>query len=58
MGSSKSYTLITGASHGIGRAFCHEFAKRGNNLFIVALPDNNLTTVEKELNEIKINFFK
>ena len=51
METSSLYTLITGASHGIGKAFCHEFAKSGNNLFIVALPDKNLTSLEKELKE-------
>ena len=51
MGNPKLYTLITGASHGIGMAFCHEFAKRGHNLFIVALPDKRLSSVEKDLKE-------
>jgi hypothetical protein len=51
MGNPDLYTLITGASHGIGMAFCHEFAKRGHNLFIVALPDKRLSSVEKELKE-------
>ncbi len=51
MGNPNLYTLITGASHGIGMAFCHEFAKRGHNLFIVALPDHRLTSVKRELKE-------
>ncbi|MGD9327948.1 MAG: SDR family NAD(P)-dependent oxidoreductase [Cyclobacteriaceae bacterium] len=51
MGNPKLYTLITGASHGIGMAFCHEFANRGHNLFIVALPDKRLSSVEKDLKE-------
>ena len=45
------YTLITGASHGIGKAFCHELAKKGHNLFIIALPDKLLQTVENEIKE-------
>jgi short-subunit dehydrogenase len=51
MEASSYYTLITGASHGIGKAFCHEFAKRGHNLFLVALPDDRLASTERELNE-------
>ncbi len=51
MTNSSSYTLITGASHGIGKAFCFEFARRGHNLFIVALPDKSLSSVERELKE-------
>ena len=51
MESSSYYTLITGASHGIGKAFCHEFARRGYDLFMVALPDNRLASTEKELRE-------
>lgn len=51
METSSYYTLITGASHGIGKAFCHEFAKRGHNLFLVALPDDRLASTESELNE-------
>ena len=51
METSSYYTLITGASHGIGKAFCHEFARRGHNLFMVALPDNRLISTERELKE-------
>ena len=50
---NNKFTLITGASHGIGRVLCYEFAKRGHNLFLIALPDNNLQIVE---NELKSNF--
>lgn len=35
-------TLITGASRGIGLCFCHEFAKRGHPLLLVALPEERL----------------
>lgn len=51
METSSLYTLITGASHGIGKAFCQEFAKRGHNLFIVALPDKWLESAKSELTE-------
>jgi short-subunit dehydrogenase len=51
MKADNVYTLITGASHGIGKAFCHELAKKGHNLFIIALPDKWLQAVENELKE-------
>ena len=51
MKADNVYTLITGASHGIGKAFCHELAKKGHNLFIIALSDKWLQAVENELKE-------
>jgi hypothetical protein len=38
----KQYTLLTGASQGLGKAMTFELAKRGMNLFLVALPDSGL----------------
>ena len=49
----KSYTLITGASQGIGRAFARECASRGMNLLLVALPEPIL---EETKDEIKRRF--
>jgi uncharacterized protein len=43
MGEDKrTYTLITGASLGIGKSLAYECAKRGMNLILVALPGNEL----------------
>jgi short-subunit dehydrogenase len=47
--SLKPYTLITGASNGLGKEFAHEFAKRGHNLILVSLPGENLDKYCKEL---------
>lgn len=48
-----SFTLITGASHGIGKAFAVECARRGMNLFLVALPDAML---DETISIIKENY--
>jgi short-subunit dehydrogenase len=43
------YTLITGASSGIGKALAKECAARNMNLLLVALPDKNLEIFQKEI---------
>lgn len=47
----RTYTLITGASMGIGRALAEECANRGHHLLLVALPDNGLEVLAAELKE-------
>lgn len=47
--SRRSFTLITGASHGIGKAMAVECARRGMNLLLVALPDASLEETVQEL---------
>ncbi len=50
---NKMYTLITGASEGLGKSFAFECATRNMNLVLVALPDSGL----KELADfIRRNF--
>ena len=43
------YSLITGASSGIGECFARELAARGRNLLLVARSGNKLETLETEL---------
>lgn len=49
MKSSESYTLITGASMGLGREMATECARRGYNLLLVALPGSGLEDLCDEL---------
>ncbi|MFP4092557.1 MAG: SDR family NAD(P)-dependent oxidoreductase, partial [Cyclobacteriaceae bacterium] len=40
-----NYTLITGASQGIGRALAFRFARDGNNLILLARSEDSLQTL-------------
>lgn len=58
---TKSYTLVTGATGGLGRAFVKELAKNGTNLILVATKEDRLEVYKKELLDefdIKIMTFK
>ncbi|MDP4282410.1 MAG: SDR family NAD(P)-dependent oxidoreductase [Bacteroidota bacterium] len=43
------YTVITGASMGIGKAFAVEMARRGRNLILTSLPGENLPLLCEEI---------
>lgn len=43
------WTLITGASSGIGEVFANEFAARGSNLILVARSETKLTALAEKL---------
>ena len=51
MSNSKGYTLVTGASNGIGKAFAEEAASRGWNVLLVALPEPALDEVTQALQQ-------
>jgi uncharacterized protein len=46
---SQPYTLITGASEGIGRGFAHAFAAEGRNLIMVARNGDRLAALKTDL---------
>lgn len=45
----KHYTLITGASHGLGLEFARKCALLGHLLLLTSLPDENLPEIGKQL---------
>ncbi len=45
------YTVITGASMGLGKALCIECAKRGFNLILIALPNEKLKETAAEIKQ-------
>lgn len=45
------YSLITGASSGIGRAMALELAKRGSDLILVARRENELIALKEQINQ-------
>ncbi len=56
MKTKKYFTLITGASQGIGRALAYECAGKGMNLFLVALPNRWLDeTVQEIINQYPVD---
>ena len=46
METTKKYTVITGASSGIGRETAKAFANRGKNLIVAARRTENLEALE------------
>lgn len=50
--TNKSYTLITGASEGIGEAFARECASRNHNLIIIARNQVKLSNIKLELENL------
>lgn len=48
---SPAYSLVTGATGGIGSAFCEELASRGESLFITGRSREKLETLSNKLKE-------
>jgi short-subunit dehydrogenase len=55
MNQNKKYTVITGASSGIGYQTAKAFAKRGKNLIIIARNKNKLESLKTELLRTNVN---
>ena len=51
MEPTKKYTVITGASSGIGRETAKAFANRGKNLIVAARRTENLEALKREILE-------
>jgi short-subunit dehydrogenase len=48
----KPYTVITGASTGLGKAFALACARRGMNLLLIALPGSNIRETARHLQQL------
>lgn len=56
MRSAKNYTVITGASQGLGKAFSEICARQKRNLILISLPNENLQILKEDLiQKYKIN---
>lgn len=49
--SEPPYSVVTGASQGLGKAFAFSLAKRKQNLILISLPGQNLKEVAKQIKE-------
>lgn len=49
MNNSKKYTLITGASSGLGKEFAIQCARKGMNIILIALPGGNTCSLAYHL---------
>jgi short-subunit dehydrogenase len=46
-----TYSIITGASQGIGKALAQQAAATGHNLILLSLPDENLSETGREISD-------
>lgn len=46
-----SWVIVTGATDGIGLAYCHEFIKKGYNLLLISRSQDKLDAVKQELEQ-------
>jgi short-subunit dehydrogenase len=57
----KKFSLVTGASQGLGLAISEELASRGKNLILVALPDEGLKTLGAGLSDrynVRVEYYE
>ena len=50
--TKKQYTVITGASQGLGKSFTVSLAKRNHNLILISLPNQNLKELANHIQTI------
>ncbi len=61
MSIQKKYSLITGASQGMGKQMAHECASMGRNLLLVSLPNEGLKTLAEDLAKefkVEVDYFE
>lgn len=61
MDNDPVYSVITGASRGLGKAFAEVCAGKGQNLVLISLPGENLKNVAETLSEnyhIKVHYYE
>ena len=51
MKNTKLYTVITGASRGLGKSLAFECAKEGRNLILISLPDEDVNSTAYEISK-------
>jgi hypothetical protein len=58
--TTENYALITGASQGLGKYIAMDLAKRNYHILLVALPNENLSSVASEISKlnVKVDFFE
>lgn len=47
--NTDAYAMVTGASQGLGKAISFELAKRGKNIILISLPNQNIDAVAAEI---------
>lgn len=49
--TEKAYALVTGATGGLGKAFAHALARRGDNLIFTGRSEEKLSALKREIEE-------
>jgi 17beta-estradiol 17-dehydrogenase / very-long-chain 3-oxoacyl-CoA reductase len=51
--NKRAWAVVTGASDGLGAAYCRELAKRGFNIVLISRTQSKLEAVAKELDGVR-----